>query len=204
MNKLNPWDEHQAAEKELWRLRGVKSKYADSLYRRNDQNPGSVPQREWNRLKKLQRQCDEQQDLVHRLAPEALAYNYEQYQAERQARRERVVQLFNEGKTAKEIAAELGISTTTVYKDRKEAQQPSPERSTQQTTNRAATPKLNTSSTPKPKPPTRPTNKPPTRAAATPSRKPTPKQQPTTNNELSTGWFIVAVIVLLLILFAVF
>lgn len=204
------------AMKELMKMRARKDQYATKLYEREEKNPGSVNQNEWKYLEKLKLDCRKQQDEVHRLAPAALAYPLEKHRKMMARRRKRVVELFNQGKSAEEIATELGVSTTTVYKDRKTAlaeaqkQTHEPESKPKKTEPSGSSSPANRTSPTKPKPPSKPANRPtpvkpkppsrpsdkPVQAKAKTSKRPTEKQ----SEKNSLGYFEVVVLILFVML----
>lgn len=119
-SKRNPKIEHERADAELRRFRDEKAKFADQLYAREEQAPGSVTKAEWSRLETMNRESRRMQDRVHELARQIGPWMLQENDREVSQRRAAIAKLLADGNSVKTVAEQLGLSTSTVYKYRKQ------------------------------------------------------------------------------------
>lgn len=117
---LNPQEQHEKANAELWKHRDKRHALADSLYARHEKNPGSVPQSEWNKLKQMDATSRRMQDNVGRLAQKMLRWQYEESQKALQERQAEAAKLLESGDSVATVAEKMGLSTSTIYKYRRQ------------------------------------------------------------------------------------
>lgn len=119
-SKRNPKIEHERADAELRRFREEKARFADQLYAREDKVPGSVTKAEWTRLETMNQESRRMQDRVHELARQIGPWIQDVNDQKVAERRQAIAKLLADGNSVKAVAEQLGLSTSTVYKYRKQ------------------------------------------------------------------------------------
>lgn len=117
---LNPEERHKQARDELSKQRNEKYAYADSLYAREEKNPGSVSQAEWAKLRQMEATSRRLQTKAEKFARAMLHWQFEEEEKARAARREEAAKLLDAGESVAAVAEKMGLSTSTIYKYRRE------------------------------------------------------------------------------------
>lgn len=117
----NPMQQHQTELQRLKAYRAETSRMSDAFSRKFNGKWDKKSKAEWARIDARQKSQRAMQNRVHQLAQAALKWQGEQYEKERQERRDRAAQLLAQGKSTKEVAAEMGLSVSTIQKYRREA-----------------------------------------------------------------------------------
>lgn len=110
---------HAAKLEESKKAHEKRDRFADYVFRKHADDPASVSKCEWARYHRLKKEAQELRLLAESLGRLAHQKQSDEFDQEIQERHDTIKAKLDEGKSVKEIAEEVGVSTSTVYKYRR-------------------------------------------------------------------------------------